>query len=72
MIKDLFCILSAVKTWLQSYYNTSYSVDGVNQMWILKKSKDLLEYIQSRSSPPAIVLKHLTSLPSTQLFPTLS
>jgi hypothetical protein len=29
--------------------NTSYSRGGVNQMWILKNSKDLLEYIQSRS-----------------------
>ena len=28
--------------------NTSYSGGGVNQMWILKNSKDLLEYIRSR------------------------
>ena len=34
--------------------------------------KDLLEYIHTRSSPPAIGLAHLTSLPSTQLFPILS
>jgi hypothetical protein len=47
--KLLTCILSAVKTWLQSYCDTSYSSGGVNQMWILKNSKDLLEYIQSRS-----------------------
>ena len=47
--KLLTCILSAVKTGLQSYCNTSYSRGGVNQMWILKNSKDLLEYIQSRS-----------------------
>jgi hypothetical protein len=45
----LTCILSAVKTGLQSYCDTSYSLGGVNQMWILKNSKDLLEYIQSRS-----------------------
>ena len=38
-----------VKTGLQSYCDTSYSRGGVNQMWILKNSKDLLEYIQSRS-----------------------
>jgi hypothetical protein len=36
-------------------------------MWILKNSKDLLEYIQSSPSPPAIALKHLTSLPFTRL-----
>jgi len=47
--KWLISILSAVKTGLQSYYDTSYSRGGVNQMWILKNSKDLLEYIQSRS-----------------------
>ena len=43
------CILSAVKTGLQNYCDTSYSRGGVNQMWILKNSNDLLEYIQSRS-----------------------
>jgi hypothetical protein len=47
--KLLTCILSAVKTGLQSYCDTSYSRGGVNQLWILKNSKDLLEYIQSRS-----------------------
>ena len=47
--KLLTCILSVVKTGLQSYCDTSYSRGGVNQMWILKNSKDLLEYIQSRS-----------------------
>jgi hypothetical protein len=42
--KLLTCILSAFKTGLQSY--TSYPRGGVNHMWILKNSKDLLEYIQ--------------------------
>jgi hypothetical protein len=45
----LTCILSAVKTGFQSYCYTGYSRGGVNQKWILKNSKDLLEYIQSRS-----------------------
>jgi len=45
----LTCILSAVKTGLQRDCDTSYSSGGVNQMWILKNSKDLLEYIQSKS-----------------------
>jgi hypothetical protein len=45
----LTCILSTVKTGIQSYCNISYSRGGVNQMWILKNSKYLLEYIQSRS-----------------------
>ena len=45
--KLLSCILSAVKTVLQNYCDTSYSKGGVNQMWILKNSEDQLEYIQS-------------------------
>jgi hypothetical protein len=36
----------SIKTWFQSYCDTSYSRRGVNQMWILKNSQDLLEYIQ--------------------------
>ena len=47
--KLLTSILSAVKDGLQSYCDTSFSRGGVNQMWILKNSKDLLEYIKSRS-----------------------
>jgi hypothetical protein len=40
--------LSAVKMKLQSYCDTSYSRYGGNQMWILKNSNDLLEYILYR------------------------
>ena len=47
--KLLTSILSAVKDGLQSYCDTCYSRNGVNQMWILKNSKDLLDHIQSRS-----------------------
>jgi len=47
--KLLTYILSAVKTGLQRYCDTSYSMGGVNQMRILNNSKDLLKYIQSRS-----------------------
>jgi hypothetical protein len=49
LTKLLTCILSAVKTGLQSYCDSSYSRGGVNQMCILENSKDQLEYIQSRS-----------------------
>ena len=42
-------ILSAVKTGLLSYYDNSYSRDGLSQMWILRNSKDILGYMQSRS-----------------------
>ena len=37
------------KTGLLSYCDTSYSRDGVNQIWILKNSKDQLVYIKARS-----------------------
>ena len=52
--KLLTCILSAVKTGFQSYCDTSYSRGCVNQMWILKNSK---EYIQSRSISSCISIK---------------
>ena len=43
-------------------------MDGVNQVWILKNSKYLIEYI-----PSAVSVQHMTYLPSTQqLFPTLN
>ena len=63
----------AVKTGLQSYCDTSYSTGGVNQMWILKNSKDLLEYIQSRSlsscnSIKTVVFSTLyTTIPNSKL-----
>ena len=47
----------AVKTGLQSYCDTSYSRGGVNQMWILKNSKNLLEYIQYRSLSSCNIIK---------------
>ena len=49
--KLLTSILSAIKDGLQSYRTceTAYFRGGVNKMWILKNSKDLLEYIQSNS-----------------------
>jgi hypothetical protein len=55
--KLLACILSAVKTGLQSYCDISYPRGGVNQMWILKNSKDLFEYIQSRSLSHCYIIK---------------
>jgi hypothetical protein len=42
-------ILSAVKEGQQKYCETVYSRSGINHMWILKNSKDLLDNIKSRS-----------------------
>jgi len=53
--KFVSSILSAVKTGLQSYCNTSYSMSVVNLMWILQICTYNLD-----PSPPAIALKHLT------------
>jgi hypothetical protein len=75
--KLLTCILSAVKTGLQSYGDTSYSRGGVNQMWILKNSKDLLEYVQSRSLSSCNIINTFdfstlyTTIPHSKLKDTL-
>ena len=42
-------ILSAVKEGHQKYGETVYSRSGINHMWILKNSKDLLDNLKSRS-----------------------
>jgi hypothetical protein len=41
-------ILTAVKERLQMYCATVYARSGVNQMWILKNSKELLESLKSQ------------------------
>jgi hypothetical protein len=62
------CILSAVKTGLQSYCDTRYSRGSMDQMWILKNSKDLLKYIQFRSLSSCHSIKtfDLSTLSSTK------
>lgn len=40
-------ILSHIKEGLQKYCATAYSRSGVNQMWILKNSKELLDHLKS-------------------------
>ena len=42
-------ILSAVKEGQHKYCETVYSRSGINHMWILKNSKDLLDNLKSRS-----------------------
>ena len=51
-------LLTHIKQGLQKYCETSYSRSGVNQMWILKSSKELLEHLQSPN------FKHITSIKS--------
>ena len=40
-------LLTAIKESLHRYCSTAYSRSGVNQMWILKNSKELLENLKS-------------------------
>ena len=49
-------LLTHIKQGLQKYCETSYSRSGVNQMWILKNSKELLEHLQSPN------FNHITSI----------
>jgi hypothetical protein len=35
---------------LQTYYATKYARSGVNQMWILKNSKELLANLKDKTS----------------------
>ena len=43
----LTTLLTHIKQGLQKYCETAYSRSGVNQMWILKNSKELLEHLES-------------------------
>ena len=71
--KLLTSILSAIKDGLQGYCETAYSRGGLNQMWILKNSRDLLEYIQSNSLSSCNSIKTFdfstlyTSIPHSKL-----
>ena len=61
-------LLTHIKQGLPKYCEASYSRSGVNQMWILKNSKELLEHLQSPN------FNHITSplifRPFTQPFRT--
>jgi hypothetical protein len=58
-------ILSAVKEGQQKYCETVYSRSGINHMWTLKNSNDLLDNLNSRS------FSHVSSI-KTFDFSTLS
>ena len=45
----LTSILTTIKVGLQKYCETIYSRNGINQLWILKNSKELLETLQANS-----------------------
>ena len=51
-------LLTHIKQGLQKYCETSYSRSGINQMWIIKNSKELLEHLKSPT------FNHVTSIKS--------
>ena len=71
--KLLTSILSAIKSGLQKYCDACYSTSGVNQMWILKNSKDLMDILRSRSLSKCDCIKTFdfstlyTTIPHQQL-----
>ena len=60
-------VLTAVKEGLQKYCDTAYARSGVNQMWILKNSKELLENLKAHSlhSVNSIKSFHFSTLYTT-------
>ena len=55
-------LLTHIKQGLQKYCETSFSSSEVNQMWILKNSKELLGHLQSPN------FNHTTSIKSFDFF----
>ena len=51
-------LFTHIEQCLQKYCETAYSRSGVNQMWILKNSKELLEHLHSPN------FNHITSIKS--------
>ena len=51
-------LLTHIKQGLQKYCETAYSRSGINQVWILKNSKQLLEHPKSQT------FNHVTSIKS--------
>ena len=52
-----------IKQGLQKYWETAYSRSGVNQMWILKNSKELLDHLK-----PFNLITHIKSFDFSTLY----
>jgi hypothetical protein len=55
----------AVTEKLQMYCATTYARSGVNQMWILKNSKELLANLKAQNFSQINSIKHMTFRPFT-------
>ena len=61
-------LLTHIKQGLQKYCETAYSRSGINQMWILKNSKELLEHLKS---PTFNHVTNIKSLDFSTLYTTI-
>ena len=62
-------LLTQIKQGLQKYCEKAYSRSGVNQMWILKNSKELLEHLKS---PNFNNITSINSFDFSTLYTTIS
>ena len=62
-------LLTHIKQGLQKYCETAYSRSGVNQMWILKNSKELLDHLKS---PNFNLITNIKSFDFSTLYTTIS
>ena len=58
-------LLTHIKQALQKYCETAYSRSGINQMWILKKSKEVLDHFKS---PNFNLITSITSFDFSTLY----
>ena len=50
-------LLTHMKQGLQKYCETTYARSGINQMWILKNTKELLDHLKSPNSNIITIIK---------------
>ena len=61
-------LLTHIKQGLQKYCETAYSRSGINQMWILKSSKELLDHLKS---PNFNLITNIKSFDFSTLYTTI-
>ena len=61
-------LLTHIKQGVQKYCETAYSRSGVNQMWILKNSKELLDHLKS---PNFNLITNIKSFDFSTLYTTI-
>ena len=66
--KLLTKILTTVKDGLQTYCDVAFSRSGINQMWILKNSKELLDNLKSQ---PCSNITHIKTFDFSTLYTTI-